>query len=340
VSGWRDRLLGGEDRLGWWLLPLFLIVGLAGTVLAGSLAVVYYGQQVDRLRSETAEAREAIMGAADEVREVADEALEAMEEEAAAFRERQVLPVEDAADRGVVRLQVATEITVQRSSVTEPRTAPAPDDEEAEAGDPEEGAGTDLDDDPGGEEAGAQEEPPPPPPTEERVWVARASTGFVVVRDGEDAFIITSFSLLADPRRTDVPLDVPVTVRTVAGETSAEVHSWDAERDLLLLRARLGAFEPLEWRPADEPIEVGDRIVGLGLTSQLELVRVGGELASAGNAFLSDLPALATLAGGPVVDHDGRVVGISSLELGGFRGDPVIVPVRALCDRLLASCPP
>jgi S1-C subfamily serine protease len=337
VSGWRDRLLGGEDRLGWWLLPLFLIVGLAGAVLAGSLAVVYYGQQVDRLHSETAEARDAITGAADEVREVADEALEAMEEEAAAFRERQILPVEDAADRGVVRLQVATEITVQRSSVTEPRTAPAPDDEEA--GDPEEDAGSDPDDDPGGEEGGA-EEPAPPPPAEEQVRISRASTGFVVVRDGEDAFIITSFSLLADPRRTDVPLDVPVTVRTVAGETSAEVHSWDAENDLLLLRARLGAFEPLEWRPGDEPIEVGDRIVGLGLTPQLDLVRVGGELASAGNAFLSDLPALATLAGGPVVDHEGRVVGISSLELGGFRGDPVIVPVRALCDRLLASCPP
>jgi S1-C subfamily serine protease len=340
VSGWRDRLLGGEDRLGWWLLPLFLIVGLAGAVLAGSLAVVYYGQQVDRLRSETAEARDAIAGAADEVREVADEALETMAEEAAAFRERQVLPVEDAADRGVVRLQVATEITVQRSSVAEPRTAPAPDDEEGEAGDPVDDTGADAEEDPGGEEVGAEEEPPPPPPAEERMRVARAATGFVVVRDGEDAFIITSFSLLADPRRTDVPLDVPVTVRTVAGETSAEVHSWDAERDLLLLRARLGAFEPLEWRPADDPLEVGDRIVGLGLTPQLDLVRVGGELASTGNVLLSDLPALAVLAGGPVVDHEGRVVGISSLGLAGFRGDPVIVPIRILCDRLLASCPP
>jgi S1-C subfamily serine protease len=328
MSDWRDRLLGGEDRLGWWLVPIFLVVGLAGAVLAGSLAVVYYGQQVDRLRSETAEARDEIAGAADEVREVADEALEAMAEEAAAFRERQVLPVEDAAERGVVRLQVATEITVQRSSVTEPRTAPAPDDEAGE------GEGE------AGEEVGAEEEPPPPPPAEERVQVARASTGFVVVRDGDEAFIITSFSLLADPRRTDVPLDVPVTVRTVAGETSAEVHSWDAERDLLLLRARLGAFEPLEWRPADGPVEVGDRIVGLGLTPQLELVRVGGELASTGNALLSDLPALAALAGGPVVDQEGRVVGISSLELAGFGGDPVIVPIRVLCERLLASCPP
>jgi hypothetical protein len=47
---WRDRLLGSEDRRGWWLVPFFLVVGLAGAVLAGSLAVVYDGQQVDQLR--------------------------------------------------------------------------------------------------------------------------------------------------------------------------------------------------------------------------------------------------------------------------------------------------
>jgi hypothetical protein len=309
---WRDRLLGGQDRLGWWLVPMFLAVGLAGAVLAGSLAVVYYGQQVDELRRETAEARDTIAGAADEVREVADDALEAMAEEAAAVEERSVLPVEDATDRGVVRLEVDTEVTVD-----------AEEDRDAD----------DLD--------GTEAEPAPAPPAPERVRVARSASGFVVVRDGDEAFVITTFSLLSDPRRPDVPLDVPVTVRTPAGDATAQVHSWDADRDLLLLRAGLGAVEPLEWRPADEQVAPGDRIVGVGMSPQLGAVRVGGELASTDAAgLLSDLPQLAALEGGPVVDADGRVVGVRSPRLRGVGGDAAIVPIRTLCDRLLAACPP
>jgi hypothetical protein len=335
---WRDRLLGDEDRLGWWLLPMFLVVGLAGAVLAGSLAVVYYGQQVDQLRSETAEARDAVAGAADEVQEVADEALAAIEEEAAAVRERLAVPLEDAAARGVVRLQVDTEVTVQGAAASEPRVAPAPDDEEGEEGEEGEvGEVGDAGEDPAGPSADVTEEEPAP--AEERVRVARATSGFVVVRDGDLAYVVTSFSLLSDPRRPDVPLDVPVTVRTPDGDTTAEVHSWDAERDLLLLRAGLGAVEPLEWRPADDELGVGDRLVGVGLSPTLDVVRVGGELASVGAVLLSDLPALATLTSGAVVEAEGRVVGLATTQLGGYGGDPVVVPIRSLCDRLLSSCP-
>jgi S1-C subfamily serine protease len=285
---WRDRLLGGEDRLGWWLVPFFLVVGLAGAVLAGSLAVVYYGQQVDELRRETAEAREAIAGAADEVRGVADEALEAIGEEAAAIADAQALPLEDVSERGLVLLQVDTEVTA----------------------------------------------------TGEQVRVARSSVGFVVVRDGDHDYLVTTFSLLSDPRRPDVPLDVPVTVRGPGGDTNAEIHSWDEERDLLLLRTRLGAVEPLEWRPADDEVGTGDRIVAVGLTPRLEVVRLGATLGSVeGSAWVSDLPALTALDGGPVVDAQGRVIGVRSPAPPGLGGDPAVVPVRVLCERLLRSCP-
>jgi S1-C subfamily serine protease len=332
---WRDRLLGGEDRLGWWLVPFFLVVGLAGAVLAGSLAVVYYGQQVDELRRETAESREAIAGAADEVRGVADEALEAIAEEAAAIAEAQALPLEDVDERGLVRLEVDTEVTVQGATAADPRPAPDPDDD-----------GEDGDDEPTveeGEEPAGTDEPDeaPAPPSGERVRVARSSVGFVVVRDGDHDYVVTTFSLLADPRRPDVPLDVPVTVRAPGGDTSAEIHSWDEERDLLLLRTRLGAIEPLEWRPADDGVGTGDRIVAIGLTPRLEVVRLGATLGSVdGSTWVSDLPALTALEGGPVVDGQGRVVGVRSPAAAGLGGDPAVVPVRVLCERLLRSCPP
>jgi S1-C subfamily serine protease len=308
---WRDRLLGGEDRLGWWLVPIFLVVGLAGAVLAGSLAVVYYGQQVDELRRETAEARDAIAGAADEVQDVADEALEAIAEEGAAIRDAQALPLEDVDERGLVRLQVDTEVTV-------------PGEARAEA----DGSAEDQDEEPA-------------PPADERVRVARSSVGFVVVRDGDHDYLVTTFSLLADPRRPDVPLDVPVTVRTTGGDATAEVHSWDEERDLLLLRTRLGAVEPLEWRPADEEVGAGDRVISVGLTPRLEVVRLGATLGSVdGSAWASDLPGLTALDGGPVVDVEGRVIGVRSPAAAGLGGDPAVVPVRVLCERLLRSCPP
>jgi S1-C subfamily serine protease len=218
--------------------------------------------------------------------------------------------LEDVDERGLVRLEVDTEVT-------------AP-------GDPPAGA----DEGDGADEGAA-------PPADERVRVARSSVGFAVVRDGEHDYVVTSFSLLSDPRRPDVPLDVPVTVRTPGGDTSAEIHSWDEERDLLLLRTGLGAVEPLEWRPADETVGTGDRIVAVGLTPRLEVVRLGATLGSVdGSAWVSDLPALTALDGGPVVDTQGRVVGVRSPATPGLGGDPAVVPVRILCERLLRSCPP
>jgi S1-C subfamily serine protease len=130
-------------------------------------------------------------------------------------------------------------------------------------------------------------------------------------------------------------------VRTTGGDATAEVHSWDEERDLLLLRTRLGAVEPLEWRPADEEVGAGDRVISVGLTPRLEVVRLGATLGSVdGSAWASDLPGLTALDGGPVVDVEGRVIGVRSPAAAGLGGDPAVVPVRVLCERLLRSCPP
>jgi S1-C subfamily serine protease len=212
---------------------------------------------------------------------------------------------------GVVHLSVSTTVTTP---------APPPPDEDGEDG-----------------EAGGQEPEASRPTTTE---VDRRASGFVVARSGDDSFIVTTFGLLVDPRDPSVPIDAGVTVRTAAGETTGRVHSWDARADLLLLRVPLRGIEPLPWRPADQALTDGERIVAIGLTPSLGPVRVGGTVAAADDAGLvTDIPPLELLGGGPIVDAEGRVVAVGSARLSPFGTDPVAVPIRRLCGDLLARCP-
>lgn len=328
-TGWRRRLLGDRDRLGWWLLPMFVAVGLAGAVLAGSLAVVFASQRVDRLTRETAGARADLQDAAEDVREAADEAIEEIRAEADAFRDQfsAELPYEDAAQAGVIHLELRAEVPDPAAVSAAPAVQePDPGDQDPDA---DEDAGTEAPDEP--------EEPTAPPATIELV---RRASGFVVARDGDDAFVATTFALLADPSRPDTPLDLAVRAVTAGGETSGRVHSWQAARDLLLLRVPLRGVEPLPWRPADEPLAPGDRVTGVGVTPGLGAVRVGGTVAAVeAPALVTDLPSLGLLAGGPVVDGQGRVVAVGSTRYAPFGADPLAIPVRLLCDEILARCP-
>lgn len=370
----RERVLGGRDRLGWWLLPLFVMVGLGGAVLAGSLAVVYYAQQVSQLESETREAREELVGAADEVREAADDALEEIDERVEAVREEiaRGLPLEDALEVGVVRLEVDTRLDASRRepesesrvepAAFRPRTARLAAEEDAggagddadggddDAGDDADGGdedagddGADGDDADAGSDPGTDPGAPPPrdPEPTRQVRLRRSGTGFVVVVDGDTAFLVTSLGLLDDPRTDDrVPADVEVTVRLAAGTTTATVHSWDESNDLLLLRATIGNVEPLEWREQGAELAPGDRLVAVGATPDLQPVRVGSELAGVSRgALVTSLPALGLLDGGPVVDIEGNVVGVAVSSHRALGGDHVVVPIRRLCDRLLSTCP-
>lgn len=327
--GWRERFFGDRDRLGWWLLPMFVAVGLAGAVLAGSLAVVFASQRVDRLTRETAGARADLTSAAEDVREAADEAIDTITAEVDAVRDQLAadLPYPDAAEAGVVHLVLETQVPDPAA------VSPAPAQQEQELDSDEDADDGEADDEP---EAEPEPEPPPPP----TIDVRRRASGFVVASDGETAFVATTFSLLADPSRPDVPLDVGVRVLTAGGETAGRVHSWQAGRDLLLLRVLLRGVEPMPWRPADEPIAAGDRITAVGVTPGLGAVQVGGTVAAAGGTgVISDVPDLELLAGGPVVDGQGRVVAVGSSRYTPFGNDPVAIPVRLLCDELLARCP-
>lgn len=324
MSGLRERLLGDRDHLGWWTLPMFLIVGLAGAVLAGSLAAVYFGQQVDQLEESTRDARERAAEAAAEVERAREEALAEIEEQVAGVRETlsREFPFEDVAAAGVVSI---------RAFVGAP-----PPEQPAPGGDGE-GTSPRLQDD--GASPGPEASPTTAPARE---VTERVGSGFAVASDDGVVFFATTHALVADP---DAPGGVVqrLEVTTARGTFAATVHSWDADRDLAVVRADAGESEIPLWRSADTPLARGERVVAAGLAPTGEGIQVAGQVALVDvRVLVTDLSGPDLLQGGPIVDASGHVVGVRSLRYAPFgraAGDRQSdVPVRLLCESMLRNC--
>lgn len=101
--GVREFVFGSERRLGLWMIPLFLMTALLGATMAGSLAVLYYGQRVSELESTTARARAQLDQVSEDVTVTAEEAQAAIEEQVRQVRESlaQGLPIGPPNDSGV-----------------------------------------------------------------------------------------------------------------------------------------------------------------------------------------------------------------------------------------------
>lgn len=329
---WWQRIVGSRDRLGWWTLPVFLLVGLTGAVLAGTLAAVYFGQQVDALEDETAAGREELRDAVTEVQDAGQEALDAIASEVDAVRESlsRELPFEDAAGAGIVTVHVWT---------GDPPPPPAS------------GEGTDgaaLQDQstqqPPGDQGQATPTPAPAPsPTPTRAPRGeRYGSGFAVASEGQVTFIVTTYDVVADPSGPDGISD-EMEVITPEGAFPAVIHSWDASRNLALLRTEAPGIEILEWRPTAEPLNVGARVVVAGVTPSLGSVQLAGQVGYVDvTAIVTDLPDVPFLRGAPVVDDEGLVVAVYATSYAPFGAaagrDQASIPAPLLCERMLRNC--
>lgn len=348
---WIERILGSRDRLGWWTLPVFVMVGLGGAILAGALATVYYGQQVDALEEETREGRNELRDAVINVEDAGQEALAAIEEQVAAVRDSltRELPFEDVTTSGVVALRVTVggrpSGAAQNGSAApagdarpsgavlarqEP-TEPPPDEQEPDQQEPSP--------QPPGTAPSPQPSPSPPP---SRPRQQRVASGFTVASDGGTTFIATTHALIADPASPGGVV-AGVEVITPAGTFPGVVHSWDAGRDLALIRAEIGRVELLEWRRSDAALRAGDRIVAAGVTPTLNTVQITGQVAFVDVTMLiTDLPVVEFLRGAPIVDSTGLVVGMVSADYAPFGSEAgdrqAMVPIQLLCERMLRNC--
>lgn len=328
MTSWRERILGGRERLGWWTLPVFVAVGLAGAVLTGALATVYYGQQVDALEDETRDARLTAERAAEDVDRARQEALDEIDEQVQSVREALTgtFPFEDPLAEGVVAIRAFV-------------GAPPP---EAPAGDEGDGTSPAVQE----TEQPTEEQASPPPPTvapQPQPQISeRVGSGFAVALEDGVAFIATTFSVVADP---DAPGGVvqAVEVRSSQGTFNGTVHSWDEGRDLALIRATVGTIALLPWRQADRGLAIGDRIVLAGATPTPNPVQLSGQIGYLDVAVLvTDIVGLPYLRGAPLVDGNGQVVGVFSTDYmpfglaAGQRQSSI--PAQLLCERLLRNC--
>ena len=165
----------------------------------------------------------------------------------------------------------------------------------------------------------------------------RVASAFTVFSNRNETFLISNYAAVAtqDGGAVDT-VEVFLPEQTV----TVPVYSVDRERDLSVLVADGGPLPVLPWRPADEPVRLGDAIYALGVAGANTPAILAGQVAGASDqAIVPNLPLNAFLAGGPLVDGSGRVVGVASQDYAPFgvvEGSLVYAPpIRGVCEVLI-----
>jgi len=165
-------------------------------------------------------------------------------------------------------------------------------------------------------------------------------TAFVLFSDSERSFLLTSFTTI---RALTVDPGPGLEVRQGDRTIDARLTAWDEARDLALLVAEEDANLPAIAVADPSSVEVGDRIFALSALGTAGGALTQGVVADvAANGIQHDAPVGPQFQGGPLLDAEGKLVGITSRRYAplGFLPDTVFfaVPVREACAELV-QCP-
>jgi len=166
-------------------------------------------------------------------------------------------------------------------------------------------------------------------------------TGFAVITDDKQTFYVTSYSTV---RAATVAPGPDILLRKGADEVKGELWNWDPDHDLALVRADIPNQQVLEWvDDAAAAKAVSTRIFPVsGLGGAGSSLTTGTVIDQSSVGFQHDAPLGNAWQGGPIVNVEGKVLGVASLSyapLGFASGDQVhfSVAVNELC-RTLLSC--
>lgn len=162
-------------------------------------------------------------------------------------------------------------------------------------------------------------------------------TGFVVLSDSHQSGIVTSFKNVEG----SITAKTSVRIKVGAADVRGGVYIWDVDHDLALVTINVPNLPLLDW--ANQDPAVGSRAWAVAASPghyAAEAAR-GLVLDVSDDALFTDAAVPSQAAGGPLLNKDGKVIGVLSfhyapngyLPAGGWA-----VPVRFACRRVL-KCP-
>lgn len=166
-------------------------------------------------------------------------------------------------------------------------------------------------------------------------------SAFVVFSDPGQSFFLTSYRAVRAATSAPAP-----GIALVKGEqrVDASLLTWDETLDLALVSIPVPSLPPLPFVEDPASVRAGDRLFAVsGLGSSGASISQGAVADAAGNAVTHDVGIGAAFQGGPLLDRNGRVVGVASRAYnpaGAF--DPLAVffapPIRRACETVI-QCP-
>jgi S1-C subfamily serine protease len=182
------------------------------------------------------------------------------------------------------------------------------------------------------------------------VWTLRTAdsagkpvvgSAFVVSSDATSSLLLTTYETVAAATAQPGPA---VTLDKGGEQLPTEVWTWDAERDLALLKVAKGGLPPLTWAP--ESIwgtATGKRVYAVSGLGGAGAKATGGMVIDQSAAGLQQsVPMSPDFRGGPIVTADGLVLAVaaSTYRPLGFDGGPLAyVPLVVMaCEKVLV-CP-
>ena len=155
-------------------------------------------------------------------------------------------------------------------------------------------------------------------------------TGFVVRSEDGVSWVATNLHVVS---RRAGGIEREIVVKQSGSEWDAGVERWSEENDLAILRiqATLPALD-LAYGPGSEP-HVGDWVLAYGSPQGLQGTATVGIISALRPGWVqTDAQVNQGNSGGPLVDRDGRVIGITSLGfVSGGSGLGFAVDARKLC---------